>query len=75
MELFPVEWAIELRDRCREEGVAFFLKQLGRRPSRQGNEFKLRHQHGGDWSEWTRDLRVREMPEYFYSYAEQIVKA
>ena len=75
VELFPVEWAIELRDRCREEGVAFFLKQLGRRPSRQGKEFKLRHQHGGDWSEWTRGLRVREMPEYFYSYANQIVKA
>ena len=75
VELFPVEWAIALRDRCREEGVAFFLKQLGRRPSLQGKEFKLRHQHGGDWSEWTRGLRVREMPEYFYSYADEIVKA
>lgn len=75
VELFPVEWAIELRDRCREEGVAFFLKQLGRRPSLQGNEFKLRHQHGGDWFEWTRVLRVREMPEYFYSYADQIATA
>ena len=75
VELFPVEWAIELRDRCREEGVAFFLKQLGRRPSLQGKEFKLRHPHGGDWSEWTRGLRGREMPEYFYSYAKQVVKA
>lgn len=75
VELFPVEWAIELRDRCREEGVAFFLKQLGRRPSCRGEEFKLVHQHGGDWSEWKPDLRVREMPEYFYSYAEQIVNA
>lgn len=74
-ELFPVEWAIELRDRCREDGVAFFLKQLGRRPSHQGKEFKLSHMHGGDWSEWTPDLRVREMPGYFYSYAQQIVKA
>lgn len=75
VELFPVEWAIELRDRCREEGVAFFLKQLGRRPSLRGKEFKLRHPHGGDWSEWTRGLQVREMPEYFYSYAKQIVQA
>lgn len=75
VELFPVEWAIELRDRCREEGVAFFLKQLGRRPSHLGKEFTLRHPHGGDWSEWTHGLRVREMPEYFYSYVKQIVKA
>lgn len=75
VELFPVEWAIELRDRCREEGVAFFLKQLGRRPSRQGEEFQLRHQHGGDWSEWPQELRVREMPESFYSYAPQIAQA
>lgn len=52
----------------------FFLKQLGRRPSRQGKEFKLRHQHGGDWSEWVPELRVREMPEYFYSYTEQIAQ-
>ena len=31
VELFPIEWAMELRDRCREEGVAFFLKQRRRR--------------------------------------------
>jgi len=71
VELFPVEWATELRDRCREEGVAFFLKQLGRRPICQGNELKLRHPHGGDWLEWPAELRVREMPHYFYTYAEQ----
>ena len=74
VELFPVEWAIELRDRCREEGVAFFLKQLGRRPSSCGKEFKLSHPHGGDWSEWAPALRVREMPELFYSYAEQVAR-
>ena len=60
---------MELRNRCREEGVAFFLKQLGSRPTCQGKELKLRHLHGGDWDEWPVDLRVREMPRYFYSYA------
>ena len=68
---FPLEWAMELRDRCREEGVAFFMKQFGRRPTFQGVDLKLRHQHGGNWSEWPAELRVREMPHYFYSYAEQ----
>jgi hypothetical protein len=56
VELFPVEWVIELQDRCLGKGVADFLKQLGRRPSRRGNSFQLRHQHSGDWSEWTPDL-------------------
>ena len=56
VELFPVEWVIELQDRCREEGVAFFLKQLGRRPSRWGNKFQRWHHYGGEWSEWTPDL-------------------
>ncbi len=75
VELFPVEWAIELRERCHDAGVAFFLKQLGCRPSREGREFKLRHSHGGDWSEWSPELRVREMPKYFYSYTDRVVQA
>ncbi len=69
VELFPIEWAMKLRNRCREEGVAFFLKQLGRRPTCQGKELKLRQLHGGDWAEWPADIRVREMPQYFYNYA------
>lgn len=69
-ELFAIEWAMKLLNRCREEGVAFFLKQLGRRPTYQGKELKLRQLHGGDWAEWPADIRVREMPQYFYCYAE-----
>ena len=49
---FALEWAEELRELCRKKRVAFFLKQLGRNPSRDGHIFKLRDMHGGDWSEW-----------------------
>jgi protein gp37 len=62
---FDLSWARELREVCHHRGVAFFLKQLGRRPFESGNELKLRDSHGGDWSEWPADLRVREMPEAF----------
>lgn len=65
---FQLEWARELKQRCQEEGVAFFLKQLGRRPMDENEELKLTHQHGGNWDEWPLDLRLREMPASFRDY-------
>lgn len=62
---FHLEWARELRDLCQRKNVAFFLKQLGRRPMETGQELKLRDSHGGDWEEWPEDLRVRKMPTAF----------
>ncbi|MEI6494017.1 MAG: DUF5131 family protein [Verrucomicrobiota bacterium] len=62
---FDLFWARETRNLCRQRKVAFFLKQLGRRPVSEGEELKLRDSHGGDWSEWPKDLRVREMPAEF----------
>ncbi|HPA20603.1 MAG TPA: DUF5131 family protein [Verrucomicrobiae bacterium] len=59
---FDLAWARQLRDQCRARGVAFFCKQLGRRPVEDGLELRLRDKHGGDWGEWPEDLRVREMP-------------
>lgn len=59
---FDLAWARAMRDECRANGVAYFLKQLGRRPVEDGRELRLRDLHGGDWSEWPVDLRVREMP-------------
>ena len=66
---FPIEWAEDLRDFCARKGVAFFLKQLGRRPMRDGRCVRLKHSHGGNWDEWPDEaLRVREFPDYFHDY-------
>ena len=67
---FPLEYAEELRDYCAERGVAFFLKQLGRNPTRGGQTLKplLKDKHGGDWEEWPSGLKVRQFPEYFRQY-------
>lgn len=72
---FALEWAEEIRDHCRKHGVAFFLKQLGRNPSRDGKVFKLRHTHGGNWDEWPDDaLKVREFPAAFHDYRRDEMK-
>jgi protein gp37 len=65
---FAVEWAMELKDHCRKQGVAFFLKQLGRTPRCAGEPITLKDAHGGDWSEWPEQLRVREFPAHFHQY-------
>ena len=49
-------------DACRRFGVAPFVKQLGARPVSISVEGRLSDSHGGDWSEWPEDLRIREMP-------------
>jgi len=65
-EPFQVEWALKLRDACRDAGSAFFFKQLGRNPFFKGNPLKLVDQHGGDWNEWPdASWKVREMPAGF----------
>ena len=66
---FDVEWAEAWRDHCRENGVAFFLKQLGSRPFHNGQKLDFDDGHGGDWDEWEDEaLKVREFPEYFHDY-------
>lgn len=62
---FHLEWAEELREHCRNNGVAFFLKQLGRKPIQHGRPVILTNCHGGDWTEWPAHLRVREFPDRF----------
>lgn len=59
---FQLGWARSMRDTCADGGVAYFLKQLGRRPMDGAVRLKLRDRHGGDWREWPEDLRVRQVP-------------
>ncbi len=65
---FALEWIEELRAHCQKHGVAFFLKQLGRNPSRNGEVFRLKDKHGGEWEEWDESLRIREFPKAFHEY-------
>ena len=62
---FCVEWALSIREQCRKAGCAFFLKQLGRNPMYRWQPLNLRHKHGGDWSEWPPEWRVRQFPAGF----------
>jgi protein gp37 len=60
-------WVRRLRDDIGAQ-AAVFIKQLGTHPfdtlpgQVAGREMRLKDGHGGDWSEWPSDLRVREMP-------------
>lgn len=72
---FEVEWAEELRDLCRKKRVAFFLKQLGRNPTREGKPLSLKDSHGGDWGEWPDEaLKIREFPKAFHNYRKTDMK-
>lgn len=62
---FHLEWVDELMRHCRSNRVAFFVKQLGRRPHLRGAELTLKDSHGGDWTEWPAGYAVREFPEAF----------
>lgn len=66
---FNVAWARALVAQCKAAGVACFVKQLGANPvSDVGWSGPLKcitDSHGGDWSEWPADLRVRQMPEVY----------
>lgn len=74
---FNLDWARAIVAQCKAANVACFVKQLGSvaitnndddrihvgnmnlpRPFR----LKLADRKGGDWQEWTEDLRVREWP-------------
>jgi protein gp37 len=64
----PLEltWVRDLRDRCAETSAAFFVKQLG---TVWSVEQQLGRSHGGDWTEWPDDLRVRHYPKRVLSDA------
>jgi protein gp37 len=59
---FDIAWARSVVRQCREQHVACFVKQLGRRPVDGKSPLKLRNWKGGDPEEWPADLRVREFP-------------
>lgn len=60
---FQLEWARKLLQQCQRLGIAAFIKQLGSCPTHRAEALHLSDRHGGDWSEWPADLRVRQMPD------------
>jgi protein gp37 len=60
---FDIVWAQDLIQQCERGGAAVFCKQLGARPNVGGTLIKLADLKGGDWDEWSSDLRVRQFPE------------
>jgi protein gp37 len=66
---FQAEWARALRDRCADSGVAFFLKQLGSKPTEGSSPFVIlnsnagkRDIHGKNPLNFPNDLRVQTWP-------------
>lgn len=69
---FEVDWALEIQQACQDQGKAFFLKQLGRKPLLGGKAIKLENDHGGDWTEWPDEVpRVRDIPMCICNYRPQ----
>lgn len=66
--VFDLSWEQEIREHCRINGVAYFLKQLGRNPVADGNPMRFKDTHGGYWEEWPTELRVREFPDHFHKH-------
>lgn len=59
---FNLQWARDLRDQCREAGVAFFMKQLGSKPQEpvRGPEFGLPEGATPKGYAWRMDLRDKK---------------
>lgn len=64
-----VAWIRSIVQQCQSVGVAAFVKQLGampiagRSPHPDDMFIRLKSRKGGDPTEWTEDLRVREFPQ------------
>jgi protein gp37 len=54
-----LQWALEVRDRCRSAGVPFFFKQYGASLAKQ---LSLKDREGRDPAEWVSELK-QEFPE------------
>lgn len=59
---FNLVWARQLIAASRRAEIAAFIKQLGSTPLNGDRRLVLNDRHGGDWSEWPDDLRIRELP-------------
>lgn len=59
---FEIGWALSLRAQSRASSTAFFMKQLGDKPTRDGQPQPITSPKGGNFLEMPEALRVREFP-------------
>lgn len=59
---FEIDWALDLIRQCDKNRVPYFLKQLGTFVVRGSKRVFFEDHHAGDWSEWPKRLRRRQMP-------------
>lgn len=60
---FPLVLAHHLMNQCKGTEAAFFMKQLGAKPSSDGELIKLANKKGGDIDEWPLWAQVRQFPQ------------
>jgi hypothetical protein len=59
---FRIEWAVDLIKQCRQLRVPYFLKQLGSLVTRKRKPIQFEDNHAGEWDEWPKQVKVRQMP-------------
>lgn len=59
---YDIAWGRLLRAQCKQDGAAFFMKQLGHLAHDGGAEIAYTGK-GDDPAEWPEEIRVREFPE------------
>lgn len=59
---FDLRWATDLIERCRNHDVPYFLKQLGSQVVDGSMRLTFEDNHAGDWDEWPKSVRVRQLP-------------
>lgn len=59
---FDLRWATSLIERCRNHDLPYFLKQLGSQVVDGSGWLSFEDNHAGDWEEWPKSVRVRELP-------------
>lgn len=60
---FHLSWIRSLIPICRDMGIALFVKQMGANGYDGDMRLDLADSHGGDWSEWPEDVKVRQLPD------------
>jgi protein gp37 len=59
---FELDWLTLGIQSAQMVGAMPFVKQFGANVTWHGETMKLKDSHGGDWSEWPEEFRIRRMP-------------